>query len=203
MVNLDGQKIAKVKRSEIIQLVSLCIAAAGVIFFIVTYVLSRAQGSGALKTVSFVVSPILIALGSLIAAFFNLKYGSLSEKLIRQYIVDICLEHPEAMHPERDSLTFYISVEGGVFTMTANGYKDGLTFDFSAYKWLYSIHKSAIFNEIGLRLIVSFCRLYERGAKYKDVNYTVKMKSKTKKPVPIITDGIPDKKSFKIYLKNK
>ena len=52
MVNLDGQKIAKIKRGEIIQLVSLCVSAAGVIFFIVTYVLARVQNSDALKIVS-------------------------------------------------------------------------------------------------------------------------------------------------------
>lgn len=203
MVNLDGQKIAKIKRGEIIQLISLCVSAAGVIFFIVTYVLARVQNSDALKIVSFAVSPALIAVGSLIAAVFNLKYGRLSEKLIRQYILDICLEHPEAMHPEKDSLTFYITEENRVFTMTANGFRDGLKFDFSAYKWLFAIHKSAIFNEIGTRLTVSFCRLFERGAKYKDVAYTVKLKSKSKKPVPIISNGIPDRKSFKIYIKNK
>lgn len=203
MVNLDGQKIAKIKRGEIIQLISLCVAAAGVIFFTVTYVLARVQQSDALKTVSFAVSPILIAVGSLIAAVFNLKYGRLSEKLIRQYILDTCLEHPEAMHPEKDSLTFYISVDGCIFSMTANGYKDGLTFDFSKYKWLSKMHKSAIVYEIGLRLTVSFCRLFERGAKYKNVNYTIDRKSKKQKLVPIITDGIPDRKSFKIYLKNK
>ena len=48
MVNLDGQKIAKIKRGEIIQLISLCVSAAGVIFFIVTYVLARVQNSDTL-----------------------------------------------------------------------------------------------------------------------------------------------------------
>lgn len=203
MINLDGQKIAKIKRGELIGLVSLCVAAAGAIFFIVTYIVARVQDSEALKITSFVVSPILIAVGASVSALFNLKYGKLSEQLIRQYIVDSCVENPALLHPERDTLTFYISVEDCKFCVKANGYKDGLTLDFSAFKKLSPFRKSAIYSEIGTRLTVTFCRLFERGAKYKEVGYTADFKGKKKKLVPVITDGLPDRKSFKIYLKNK
>lgn len=203
MVNLDEQKIAKIKRGELIELISLCVAAVGVIFFIVTYIVARVQNNEALKIVSFVVSPVLIAVGSASAALFNLKYGRLSEKTIRQYIIDTCVENPALLHPERDSLTFYISVDECRFEIKANGYKEGLTLDFSAYKRLSPFRKSAIYSEIGTRLTVTFCRLFERGAKYKEVGYTADFKSKKKKLVPIITDGLPDRKSFKIYLKNR
>lgn len=203
MVTLDEQKIRRIKRGELLGFIFLAVAAAGLILFAVCYPIARAKDVRVLLYLSYILAPLLIAIGAAGAAVCNLKYGKMAERLISKYILDVCLENPRAMHPERDSLTFYISLDGCTYSMRANGYKECLTFDFSALKRLSPSLRAAITTEICNRLTASFCRLYERGAKYKDVNYTVEYGSKKSKTVPIITDGIPDKKSFKIYLKNK
>ena len=203
MVTLDEKKIADIKRGELIGYICLAVAVAGVIFFAVCYPIARVKDLSSLLLLSYILSPLLIALGAVGAAMCNTKFGGTGDKLIRTYILDVCLENPQAMHPERDSLTFYIELENCTFSMHANGYKESLIFDFSAFKWLGPMRRAAIATEICNRLTATFCRLYERGAKYKDVNYTIKFGRKKSKLVPIITDGVPDKKSFKIYLKNK
>ncbi|MDE7440185.1 MAG: hypothetical protein K2N23_06740 [Clostridia bacterium] len=202
MVTLDEEKIKYVKRGETYGLLCLTVAVVGLIFFAVCYPIARVFDLRALLICSYAVSPLLIALGAAGSAACNLKYGKLADKTISQYIIDICLENPQAMHPERDSLTFYVSLDGCNFEMHANGYKEKLVFDFSSFKKLSPMRRASIATEIGNRITVTFCRLYERGAKYKDVNYTI-AGSKKSKLVPIITNGIPDKKSFKVYLKNK
>lgn len=203
MVILDEEKAAYAKRGGLINILSLTVALAGVVFFAVCYPVARKMDIHALLIASYIVSPVLVAAGAAGAALCSLKYGTNTEKTIRQYIIDVCLENPQAMHPERDSLTFYITLDGCSFSMHANGYKENLTFDFSAFKKLSPARRAAIATEIGNRLTISFCRLYERGAKYKDVNYKIENGSKKSKLIPIITGGVPDKKSFKIYLKNK
>lgn len=196
----DESKIKDVKRGELMGTVFLAVAAAGVIFFAVCYPLARARSSDALLYLSFALPPALMLAGAAGAALCNLTYGARAEKLISDYVLAVCLENPQAMHPERDSLTFRIYRSGCIFTMNANGYKDGLTFDFSAFKRLNAARRAAITTAICNRLTVSFCRLYERGAKYADVGYVIDGKNKS---VAIISGGVPDKKAFKIYLKNK
>lgn len=203
MVTLDEKKITYIKRGKTAEIIFLAIAAAGLILFAVCYPVARAKDIRALLILSYVLPPVLIALGAAGAALCNLKYGGLADRLIRQYVIDVCLANPEALHPERDSLTFYITLDGCKFYMHANGYKENIIFDFSAFKKLSPMRRAAIATEIGNRLIITFCRLYGRGAKYKDVNYKIENGSKKSKSVPIISGGVPDKKSYKIYLKNK
>ena len=203
MVTLDEKKISAIKRGELMGLVCIAVAVAAVIFFAVSYPVARVKDLHTLLLLSYILSPTLIALGAAGAAYCNIKFGGAGDKLIRQYIVDVCLEKPQSMHPERDSLTFYIALEGSKFSMHANGYNENIIFDFSAFKRLWPARRAAIATEICNRLVSTFCRLYERGAKYKDVNYTLQYGKKKSKVVPIITDGLPDKKSFKIYLKSK
>lgn len=203
MTKLDEMKIAEIKRGELFGLLCLSVAVAGVIFFAVCYPIARVKDLSDLLLLSYIFAPVLIAAGAAGAAYCNVKYGGSADRLIRQYVIDICLENPQALHPERDSLTFYIELDDCVFSMHANGYKESLEFDFSAFKKLNPARRAAISTEICNRLIISFCRLFERGAKYTDVNYSLKYGSKKSKTVPIIADGVPDKKSFKIYLKNK
>lgn len=203
MVILDENIVTKVKRGNLIGYIFLAVAAAGVLFFAVCYPIARVQDIATLINLSYILAPILIIAGATGAAFCNIKYGGEGDKLIHKYVLNVCLEHPELMHPERDSLTFYIELEDCKFLMHANGYTDGLTFDFSAFKKLWPMRRSEIATEICNRLIISFCRLYHHGSQYKDVSYVLKYGSKEGKTVPIITDGKPDKKAYKIYLKTK
>ena len=203
MVNLDEKKIADIERGGILNILCLSLAAVGLVFFAVCYPVARVNDLSALLLLSYILSPVLVGLGAAGGALCSFKYGGAADKLIRQYVLDICLENPKALHPERDSLTFCIELEDKVFSIRANGYNEKLKFDFSAFKRLSPMRKTDIFNEICNRLIVSFCRLYDRGAKYREVNYNVKYGRRKSKVIPIITDGTPDKKSYKIYLKNK
>ena len=203
MQNLDEKKIARIKRGELYGILCLALAAAGVIVFAVCYPVARAKHLSDLLLLSYILSPILIAIGSGGAAYCNIVYGGCADRLIGQYVLDICLENAKAMHPERSTLTFYIEFEGCVFSMHANSYNEKIVFDFSPFKRLWPMRRTAIANEICNRLTATFCRLYERGAKYKLVSYSFMYGRKKSKKVYIINDGVPDKKSYKVYLKNK
>lgn len=202
MSTLDKKSIKSIKIGELFGYLFLAVAAAGMIIFAVCYTIAKVKNLPTLLTISYILGPVICSIGTLTAAILNLKYGKMADRLIKKYILDICLENPKAMHPERDSLTFYIELEGCTFLMHANGYKENLVFDFSPFKRLTPSRKSAIATEISNRIIITFCKLYERGAAYKDISYVFK-KGSTDKAVPIIVNGEPDKKSFKIYLKNK
>lgn len=202
MITLDEKKIKSIKLGELFGYLFIAVAGAGMIFFVVCYTIAKVKNASALLTLTYILAPMICSTGTLIAAILNLKYGRMADRMIKKYILDICLENPKAMHPERDSLTFYIEQDGCTFLMHANGYKDNLVFDFSAFRRLTFSRRAAIATEISNRIIVSFCKLYERGATYKDVSYIFK-KGSSDKAVPIIAGGVPDKKSFKIYLKNK
>ena len=203
MVTFDEEKIAKIKRGEFFGYVCLFVAVAGLVFFAVCYTVASVKDLSTLLLLSYAIPPVLVALGAGGAAFCNIKFSGEADRLIRKYVLDICLENAKAFHPERDSLTFYIELDGCKFLIHANGYKENIVFDFSAFKKLYPMRRSAIGTEICNRITITFCRLYERGAKYNEVNYILKVGTKKSKAVPIITEGTPDKKSFKIYLKNK
>ena len=202
MVVLDEDKVKRVKLGDLIGCICLAVAAAGVLFFAVCYPIAKAQSLDVLLNLSYILAPVLIILGATGAAICNLKFGAENDRLIHKYVLDICLEKPEVMHPERDSLTFYIELEDCKFLMHTNGYNDGLTFDFSAFKKLGPMRKSEIATEICNRLVISFCRLYKHGSQYRDVSYVLKNGSK-EKSVPIIVNGEPDPKAYKIYLKTK
>lgn len=202
MVTLDEVKTAKVKRGKIAETVFLAAACAGLIFFAAAYPVTRAKNLHNFTVAVCILSAVLVGAGAAGAAACDLKYGRLSDRIIRHYIIGVCLEKPELLHPERDSLTFTICSEGLTFTLGANGYKEKLIFDFSPFKRLSPMKKSAIADEIGLRLIVTFCTLYGRGGQYKDVAYRYEG-AKKGKGVPVIVGGTPDKKSYKLYLKNR
>ena len=203
MVVLDENKVAKIKLGDLIGYICLSVAAAGALFFAVCYPVARAQDLATLLNLTYILAPVLIILGATGAAVCNIKFGGDGDRLIHKYILDVCLEKPEVMHPERDSLTFYIELEDCKFIMHTNGYNENLIFDFSAFKKLWPLRRSEIASQICNRLIISFCRLYERGSQYREVNYVLKYAKKVGKTVPIITEGKPDKKAYKLYLKTK
>lgn len=203
MVVLDEDKVKKVKLGDLIGYICLAVAAAGAIFFAVCYPIARVQNLNSLLNVTYIFAPVLIIIGATGAAICNIKFGGENDRLIHKYVLDVCLENPEVMHPERDSLTFFIELEDCKFVMRTNGYNEGLTFDFSAFKRLGPMRKSEIATEICNRLIISFCRLYKHGSQYREVNYVLKTSGKEGKNVPIIVDGKPDPKAYKIYLKTK
>ena len=139
----------------------------------------------------------------MIAAICNLKYGKALERIIKNYVQDVFIENAALMHPEKDSLTYYISNDKQRFFVKANNFKELITFDFSAFGRLSLSRKVETSNAIIERLGATFCRLMERGGKYKTVSYCSIKDGKQSKTVNIIENGTPDKKAYRNYLKTK
>lgn len=204
MAQLDAARIKKLKTGELTGFIATGFCAAVLVYAIVMFSLFM-TGREELGVVLWSTAPALMALGLSIAAFCNIKFGGEIEKLIKSYILDVCVENAALMHPERNSLTFFIELGDSDVRLTVNGYKEAIVFDFSAFGKLSLTRKMAVMRILTERLCVTFCRLYERGAKYKSVEYIEKSSSlkKSGKVIHIISDGVPDKKSYKIYLKNR
>lgn len=153
----------------------------------------------------------LVALGlclpvgvfALIAAICNLKFGRPLDRIVKNYVQDVLIENAALMHPERDNLTYYISNEGNEFFIKANNFKEVITFDFSAFGKLSLARKATITTAIIDRLGATYCRLMERGGKYKTVSYCAVKDGKQGKTINIIENGTPDKKIYKNYLKQQ
>lgn len=204
MANLNGD-IKKWKRGETAGFAATVFCGVVLVAFVICYPLSLAQGLKTLQLATLIAAPVLLVLGAGIAAFCNLRFGGALEKAIRQYVLDVFVENAGLMHPERNSLSFYVSVRENAIELTVNGYKEKIIFDFSALGKLSLMRKASVLAEIENRLCVTFCRLYERGSKYSDVGYAERegTRRKSGKTVFIIKDGAPDKNAFKSYLKNK
>ena len=139
----------------------------------------------------------------MISAICNLKYGRTLDRIIKNYVQEVFIENAALMHPERDNLTYYISNEGNGFFVKTNNFKELITFDFSAFGKLSLTRKATITTAIIDRLGATFCRLMERGGKYKTVSYCAVKDGKQGKTVNIIENGTPDKKIYKNYLKRQ
>lgn len=204
MSALDKDKITKLKRGELLGTVSTALCAAAVAYFVIMFVFARVNNSAVLEITAWATGPVLLVLFIACAAFCNLKFGSAIEKEINKYVQDVLVENAPYMHPERDSLSFFITTMDLGAEVTVNGYKEKIIFDFSAFGKLSAVRKISIANAIADKIAFTFCKLYERGGGYKSVNYSVNDLSRSKKgkTVPIIEGGVPDKKTFKRYLKN-
>ena len=196
MANLNGD-IKKWKRGELEGTVATVFCGIVVVAFVICYPLSLAQGLKTLQLATLIAAPVLLVAGAGIAAFCNLRFGGAIDRAVRRYVVDVFVENAVQMHPERNSLTFYITPTDGGAELTVNGYKEKIIFDFSALGKLSFMRKASVLAEIENRLCVTYIRLLKRGSKYSEVSYCVKKKSAF-----IIKDGQPDKKAYKTYVKN-
>lgn len=205
MAQLDKEKIKRLERGELFGTVATVFCCAVFIYFIVLFALSWGQSSALLTTVMWATAPALMTIGLGVAAYCNLKYGRGIERAINKYVLQVFVENAAKMHPEKDSLSFYVNLVGKTVEITVNGYKDKTVFDFSAFKRFSSFRRMAVLKAISDKLSATFCRLYERGGTYKSVDFksidaTRGSKGRT---VKIITDGVPDKKIMKAYLKTR
>lgn len=204
MANFNGD-IKKLKRGELCGTISTAFCGAVFVFFVIGISVSSVKDMKDFRLITIILSAVLMAVSAAIAAFCNVKFGGAIEKAIKKYIVDVFVENAEALHPERNSLSFYLSLKDGVVELTANGYKEKVVFDFTPLGKLSFMRKAFVVSEIETRLCVTFCRLYNRGAKYSEVGFAERegMRKKTGKIDFIIKNGQPDKKAYKVYLKNK
>ncbi len=201
---LDEKQIKKLRAGEICGTVATAICALDAVYFIACFAVATAYGMQTLKTAAFISAPIILGVFVAVAAFCNLKYGRAADALVREYVIRTFVENASLMRPERSSISYFISLEGARVTVTVNGYKEKIVFDFSAFGRLSPMRKLSVLTEIENRLTATFCKLVlERGVNYKEVNFREIQNGKTaKSPVAIIADGVPDKKAVRNYLKN-
>ena len=154
-----------------------------------------------LKIAALSVCPVTMALA--IGAFVNgyFTFGKAKDRFLKEMVRDIFIENAATLRPDRSSLTYYVTIENNKAYIKTNDYKELVTFDFTPLG-KNAVSRPEIAALITHTLTVTFCRLYDRGAKYTDVNYRIVLKEKTKKPVTLIADGKPDKTAYKYYLKN-
>ena len=202
MANLNTEEIKKLKKGEVCGLIATCAAGITLVALGVLLIIAAVRENSDLRLCAALLC-LPTGLFSLIAAICNLKYGKSLDGIIKNYVRDVFVENAELMHPERDSLTYYISNDGNKFFVKANNFKEMITFDFSAFGKLSIVKKAAISTVIIERLGATFCRLMERGGKYKTVSYCVTKDGKQGKTVSIIENGTPDKKIYKSYLKQQ
>lgn len=203
MAQLDNQKLKKLLRGEIVGALATYFCGVIFIYFVVLFALSWARGDKQLEILMWATAPALMAIGLAVAAFCNVRYGRAIERLINKYVVQVFVENAALMHPEKDSLTFYLSLSGKTVEVTVNGYKEKIIFDFSVFKRLSAMRKLTVLKIVADRLAATFCRLYERGGTYKWVEYRRVDKNNSGKTVKIIANGVPDKRIMKNYLKNR
>lgn len=203
MPNLNIEEIKKLKKGELCGLIFAVIAGIACVALVVLFAIAIARSDSDLRLCACGVCIPVISVCSIIIAICNLKYGKALDKLIKTYVQEVFIENAALMHPERDSLTYYLSNEGNDFFVKANNFKELITFDFSAFGKLSFTRKAAISTAIIERLGATYCRLMERGGKYKWVSYCVIKDGKQGKSVSIIENGTPDKKIYKNYLKQR
>ncbi len=202
MPNLNTEEIKKLKKGELWGLIALSFAGISCVAAIVFFALAIARPDDGFRIYgSILCAPLSIF--AAVAAVCNLKYGRAIDKIIKNYVRDVFIENAALMHPERDSLTYYISNDGWEFSIKANNFKERIIFDFSAFGKLSAIRKSSITTTIIERLEWTYCRLYERGGTYKTVSYAVIKSGKQGKTFNIIENGTPDKKAYKDYKKQQ
>lgn len=205
MAQLNAEKINKLKRGELVGILATAFCGAVLIYFAACFSMAYYNNNQTLFTIVWATAPALMVLGVAIAAFCNLKYGRAIENIIKQYVTAVFVENAAAMHPERNSLSFFIGLENNSIVITVNGYKDRIIFDFTAFGKLSASRKAGILKIITEKLSSTFCKLYERGGNYSSVDYREKdgTRRKSGKTVPVITAGVPDKRAMKNYLKNR
>ncbi len=194
---LNSEKIKKLKAGELVGYVFAAVSAAAFVYFIVGFVTAQVLELETFKIAVLISAPSVMVLCAGVSAYCNLKYGTALEREIKAYVRGVLIDNAALLHPERDSLSFYVNSEGGEAYIKVNGYKDKITFDFSALG--KTARLSSLASVITSTLGAAFCRLAERGSQYKSVECSVN----GKKSVKIIENGVPDKKIYREYLKTR
>lgn len=202
MPNLNTEEIKKLKKGELAGFIAAGLAGAVLVALGVLLIIAVVREDGDLRLCAMLLC-LPVGVFSLVAAICNLKYGRAIDRIIKNYVRDVFLENAALMHPERDSLTYYISNDGREFSIKANNFKERIIFDFSAFGKLSLVRRSSIMTAIIERLEWTYCRLYERGGTYKSVSYAAIKDGKQGKTFNIIENGEPDKKAYKDYKKQR
>lgn len=201
MEELNAEKIKKLKLGETCGNIAVIFCGALLAAFIACFSVAQVSDIYVLRIVSLSVFPALLAVCAALAAYCNLKFGRALNAEIKRYVKDVLIENAPLMHPDRESLAFAVSVGDSSAEIKVNNFKETIKFDFSAFGKLSLARKSAVGEAIAEKLNATFCRLYERGARYNSVSYYRTDGRKKSKAVCVIENGEPDKRAFKMYLK--
>lgn len=202
MADVNTEEIKKLRKGELLGLIATIAAGITLIALGVLLIIAAVREDSVLRLCALLLC-LPVGIFSLIAAVCNLKYGRALDRTVKNYVQDGFIENAALMHPERDSLTYYVSGDGLKFYVKTNNFKEQIIFDFSAFGKLSAVRRASVFTAIVERLSATYCRLYERGGKYKSVSYAVIKKGKQGKTVFIIENGEPEKKTYKHYVKQK
>ena len=201
MEELNAEKIKKLKRGEAVGTAAIVVCGLITAAFIVCFTIAQVLNINSLRLISIILLPILLLAAVGVAAYCNLKFGRELDKIIKNHVKNVLIENAALMHPERNVLTFGISVNQTFAEIKVNNFKETVRFDFSAFNKLSPAKKSAVTEAIAERLNITFCRLYERGVNYTTVSYFQISDKKQGKVSYIIENGQPDKRAYKTYLK--
>lgn len=201
---MDANQLKKLKRGELAGVAATGFCGAVLVYFIIGFSVALSRKDTFLKILFSASAGGLMAAGIAVAAFCSLYYAARLDKAIDKFVLDVFVSNAAKLHPERDSLTFYIRYDGQTLSIKINGFKDEIVFDFGWYGKLSAMRKMTLFSSVETRLTCSFLRMFERGGKYKDVCYVITggARRKKDKPIYIINNGSPDKRALKLYLKN-
>ena len=201
MEELNAEKIKKLKRREAVGTAATVVCGVITAAFIVCFTIAQVKDIYLLRMLSVILLPALLVASAAVAAYCNLKFGKELDRVIKNHVKNVLIENAALMHPERNVLTFGVSVNDTFAEIKVNNFKETVRFDFSAFGKLSMSRKSAVAEAIAERLNISFCRLYERGANYNSVSYFSANVNKQGKVNYIIENGQPDKRAYKTYLK--
>ncbi len=203
MAIINTEEVKKLKKGELWGLIAAVFAGIACVALIVLFAIAIARSDSDLRLYATGICIPVISVCSIIIAICDLKYGKPLVRIIKNYVQEVFIENAALMHPERDTLFYFISNEGNEFFVKTNNFKELITFDFSAFGKLSLTRKATIASAIIDRLGATFCRLMERGGKYKTVSYCAVKDGKQGKTINIIENGTPDKKIYKNYLKRQ
>lgn len=199
----DSEEIQKLKNGERLGIAALIFCGAVCVYFIICFAVAQTLDDYALRLSTLICAPVLLAAGVAVAAFCNLKFGRATDNIIEETVREALIENAALLHPERESLTYYISDDGCKFSVKANNFKEVVDMDFSAFGKLSLSRRAAITSAIADRLSLTFLRLLSRGNRYRSVAYCVRKNGKNGKTISIIEDGTPDKRAYKKFMQER
>lgn len=201
-MELDGEKLKKIRRGEAAGYFCAAVCAAAIIYFIVCFAAGEAYGLYALKLSAIIAAPLAGIPAAAGAAYCNVKFGGGFDRVLSEYVRQTFIENAALMHPEKTSLGFVIKICGQSAEVKVNNFKEKIVFDFSPFGKLSAVKRAAVYSQIADVLASTFFRLYGRGIKLEEVYYSADNK-KGGRVNFIIKNGEPDKKAYKNYLKRK
>ena len=109
-MELDGEKLNKLKRGEAEGYICAAVCAAAIIYFIVCFAVGEACVLYPLKLSAMIAAPLAGISAAAGAAYCNLKFGGEFDRALSECVRRTFIESAELMRPEKTSLGFVVKV---------------------------------------------------------------------------------------------